>query len=132
MREIETIAKQFKVHLERLGYSKTSIKMLPSCVKEFLEFTRKPIEEIEPQNITAYHHHLQERPNKRRPGALSESYINHHIYSLKLFFAWQQEKGAITENPISNLEFKAPRSKPREVLTQSEIKQLFEVTENLK
>jgi integrase/recombinase XerD len=130
--KIETIVKQFRIHLERLGYSKSSVQMLPSCVKEFLEFTSKPIEEIEPKNITAYHQHLQERPNKRRPGGLSENYINHHIYSLKLFFTWQQEKGAIIENPISSLEFKAPTSKPREILTQEEIKQLFKATKSLK
>jgi integrase/recombinase XerD len=130
--KIETIVKQFRIHLERLGYSKSSVQMLPSCVKEFLEFTSKPIEEIEPKNITAYHQHLQERPNKRRPGGLSENYINHHIYSLKLFFTWQQEKGSIIENPISSLEFKAPTSKPREILTQEEIKQLFKATKSLK
>jgi integrase/recombinase XerD len=127
-----TIVKQFRIHLERLGYSKSSVQMFPSCVKEFLEFTRKPIEEIEPQDITNYHQHLQERPNKRRPGGLSENYINHHIYSLKLFFSWQQEKGAIIENPISSLEFKAPTSKPREILTGEEIKQLFTATKSLK
>jgi integrase/recombinase XerD len=130
--KIETIVKQFRIHLEILGYSKSSVQMFPNCVKEFLEFTRKPIEEIEPQNITTYHHHLQERPNKRRPGGLSESYITHHIYALKLFFTWQQEKGAIIENPISSLEFKAPTSKPREILTQEEIKQLFTATKSLK
>jgi integrase/recombinase XerD len=130
--KIETIVKQFRIHLERLGYSKSSVQMFPSCVKEFLEFTRKPIEEIEPQNITNYHQHLQERPNKRRPGGLSESYITHHIYALKLFFTWQQEKGSIIENPISSLEFKAPTSKPREILTQEEIKQLFKATKSLK
>jgi len=102
------IIKQFRTHLERLGYSKTSISMLPACAKEFLEFIRqrngqatKEVQTIQSKDITAYHHYLQERPNKRRTGGLSESYINHHIYSLKIFFAWQEEKGNITENPIS-------------------------------
>lgn len=124
--------KQFKTHLERLGYSRTSINMLPSCVKEFLEFAAKPVQEIETEDITNYHEYLKERPNKRTKGGLSESYINHHIYSLKLFLGWQQEKGVIIENPISSLEFKAPVSKPREILTQEEIKLLFEVSESLK
>lgn len=130
--QIKIETKAFKTHLERLGYSKTSINMLPSCLKEFLEFTAKSIQEIESKDITNYHFYLQERPNKRRTGGLSESYINHHLYALKLFFGWQQEKGAITENPISSLEFKTPTSKPREVLTALEIKELFTVCESLK
>lgn len=122
----------FRIHLERLGYSRTSINMLPSCVKEFLEFTAKPVQEIQSKDITNYHEYLKERPNKRTKGGLSESYINHHIYSLKLFFGWQQEKGAITENPISSLEFKAPTSKPREILSTEEIKILYNACETLK
>lgn len=123
---------QFRSHLERLGYSQSSVRMLPSCVKEFLETTSKPIHEIGPQDITTYYHYLQERPNRRRSGGLSESFIHHHIYSLKLFFGWQQEKGTINENPISSLEFKSPSSRPREVLTFDEIQGLFSACETLK
>ena len=125
-------AQDFRTHLERLGYSKTSVQMLPDCLKDFLAYTNKPLQQIESQDILQYHEYLQERPNKRRPGGLSESYINHHIYALKLYFGWEEEKGAITENPISSLEFKAPTSKPREILSQEEIKELYQATEDLK
>lgn len=130
--KIERETKAFRIHLERLGYSKSSVYMLPNCLKEFLQFAAKEVPQIEAKDITAYHEYLKERPRKRGSGGLSESYINHHIYSLKLFFGWQQEKGEITENPISSLEFKAPVSKPRDILTQEEIKLLFEVSESLK
>ncbi len=123
---------QFRIHLERLGYSQSSVRMLPACVKEFLETTSKPIHQIQPKDITNYHQHLQERPNKRRSGGLSESFIHHHIYSLKLFFGWQQEKGTIHENPISALVFPSPKSKAREILTQEEIKALYESCESYK
>jgi len=126
------IIKQYKTHLERLGYNKSSVSMLPACTKDFLEFTEKEVDNINSTDITAYHEYLQERPNQRRTGGLSESYINHHIYALKLFFGWQQEQGNITENPISSLVFKSPTTKPREVLTSDEIKQLYEATETLK
>jgi integrase/recombinase XerD len=125
--------KAFKIHLERLGYSKTSINMLPNCLHEFLQHQpHEELKNIQPVDILNYQSYLEERPNKLRAGGLSESYINHHIYSLKLFFEWQQEKGAIIENPISNLAFKSPKSKAREILTELEIKQLFNSTESLK
>ena len=134
------IIKQYRIYLERMGYSKTSIAMLPNCTRDFLKFTsqfypyqgRKLIQSIESKDIRAYHQYLQERPNKKRTGGLSESYINHHLYSLKIFFAWQEELGVTTTNPISSLSFKKPTTKPREILSVAEIKQLYEATETLK
>ena len=125
-------AQQFRTHLTHLGFSKTSLLMLPSCLNDFLEFTAKRVQNIVTQDIKNYHKHLQERPNKRTGGGLSESYINHHIYSLKLFFAWQEEKGSIAQNPISCLTFDSPTSKPREILTREEVNQLYDACATLK
>lgn len=124
--------KQFRTHLERLGYGKSSVQMLPSCVAEFLKYTSKPIHQVESKDITRYHDYLHERPNRRRAGGLSESFIHHHVYSLRLFFSWQMESGQLTGNPISSLEFPSPGSQPREILTIEEIKELYQVTTMLK
>ena len=43
MKEIQS----FKTHLERLGYSKSSVYMLPGCVKDFLTFIGKSIPTIQ-------------------------------------------------------------------------------------
>ena len=123
---------EFKQHLVRLGYGKSSIGMLPNCLKEFLEFTPKSLETITQNDIQNYYEYLQERPNKRRPGGLSEMMINHHIFALKLFFNYQLEMGNILENPISGMKFKTPYSKPREILTFLEIEQLYSVAKTYK
>ncbi len=128
------IVQNYKNHLHRLGYNKSSVQMLPSCLKEFLKFTGKPVKFIEANDITNYHEYLQNRPNRRRSGGLSESYITHHIYSLKLFFTWQQELRNITENPMNAIAptaFKTPEHKPREILSSSEIKALYDACETL-
>ena len=123
----------FSVHLERLGYGKSSIKMLPRCLKEFLVCQKDTqLENITSADIMHYHHYLQERPHKYRAGGLSESYISHHIFSLKLFFQWQLNTGSLSECPISSLEFKSPVSKTREILTQEEIQLVFASAETLK
>ncbi len=133
---METIEKQtqnFKAHLERLGYSTTSILMLPKCVKEFLQVQHvHNVERITSTDITKHYEYLQIRPNKRRPGGLSESHINHHIYALKLFFKWLESNNKITSNPISGLEFPTPKQKAREILTLKEIKQLYNACETYK
>jgi len=131
--QIEREVKAFRTHIERLGYTQGSIKMLPRLLKDFLHYQpHEQLQNITSSDIVCYHEYLKERPNKRKSGGLSESYINHHIYALKLFFQWKLNVGSLSECPISSLEFKAPVSKPREILTQEEIKLLFEVCETLK
>ena len=111
----------FKKHLEQLGYSEGSVRMLPSCLSEFLECQgHSQIENILSADIVHHYEYLQSRPNKRKPGGLSSIMINHHLYAIRLFLAWQEQLGVITENPMSSLEFPRPQSKPREVLINSE------------
>jgi len=94
---------QFRRHLQRLGYGKTSVQMLPSCVLDFLKYTSKSIQNITSQDILSYKTYLEQRPKRTGHGGLSESYIHHHIYGLKLFFVWQQSRGVLLINPMSSL-----------------------------
>lgn len=128
----EITVKEFKIHLERLGYGSGTLKMLPMLLNDFLSFTAKEIHDIDPEDITTFYEYLKERPHKRKPGGLSEVYIHHHIYTLKVFFNWQLEKGALQTNPISALEFPRPKSKQREILSIEEIKEIYGYTENLR
>jgi integrase/recombinase XerD len=124
---------QFKIHLQRLGYSKSSQSMLPTCVAEFLSCLEVKgiyhIHEIEPNHITEHYEYLSTRPNKRKPGGLSSRMITHHIYAIRLFLNYQEQIGNITDNPISGLSFPPPVGEQREILTIEEIKQLYEATE---
>ena len=133
MKIIQSYTSQFRQYLVQLGYGKTSIYMLPECVKEFLEYAGLPtIDSITAVHINQFCEWLQIRPNKKREGGLSESYINHHVYALRVFFNWLEETGEITYNPISVLKFKSPESGQREPLAQSEIKQLLDNCNTLK
>ena len=124
---------QFREHLTRLGYSKSSVQMLPACVGEFLHFQGyKPPGTVTPQDIMRYYAYLQERPNRRRKGGLSERFIAHHLYSLKLFFGWQLQQGEISGDPTSSLTFPKPHSRPLEVLTTAEVETLYAACGTLK
>lgn len=134
--EYNHLIKSFAQHLERLGYSKGSQSMLPKCVQEFLYKQEQEniydLMEVTSTDILDHHEYLQQRPNQRRPGGLSEMMINHHVYALKLFFNWLQELRTIEENPMSALHFEKPTSKAYEVLTSEEIISLYEACETLK
>jgi integrase/recombinase XerD len=122
----------FRTHLERLGYSPGSQRMLPDCVREFMQFTGGlPSDEVTPAHITAYHGYLQERPKRRGQGGLSEMMIHHHVYSLRVFFDYLQHSGAITLHPLSGLVFAPPSHSAREVLSPEDVRLLFGAARNL-
>lgn len=127
------LTEKYKTYLQQLGYSKSSVNMLPACVLDFLQYTNttEP-KEVNQEQIQSYYEYLQNRPHKRKSTALSETFINHNIYSLKVFFNWLEQTHQLKYNPISNLKFKRPKVNTREPLNKEEIIQLFEATENSK
>jgi integrase/recombinase XerD len=130
------LIRNFAEHLERLGYSQGSQSTLPKSVQEFLykqeEQQLYDLTQLTSSDITDHHEYLQQRPNMKRPGGLSEMMVNHHVYALKLFFNWLQELRMIEEHPMSALHFEKPTSKAYEVLTREEITSLYEACETLK
>lgn len=130
------LIRNFAEHLHRLGYSKGSQSMLPKCVQEFLYKQEQEglydLDQLTSTDITDHHEYLQQRPNLKRHGGLSEMMVNHHVYALKLFFNWLEELQLIEENPMSALQFEKPNSKAHEVLTREEIKSLYEACATLK
>lgn len=126
------IVKEFRNYLRHLGYSTSSVRMLPDCVKSFLDYNNiTVIREANQEQIRAFYKWLHQRPHKRKGGGLSEQYINHHIYALKVFFSWLEASGQIRENPISVMKFESPTSNRREPFTKSEIKSLFNACQRL-
>lgn len=134
--EYNQLIRNFADHLQRLGYSKGSQSMLPKCVQEFLHRQEQEqfydLTTLTSADILDHHEYLQQRPNLRRPGGLSEMMIGHHMYALRLFFDWLQELGVIEEHPMSALHFEKADSKAHEVLTREVITSLYESCETLK
>jgi integrase/recombinase XerD len=123
----------FTAWLGQLGYGESTRKMLPACAREFLEQQQiTDIRWIEPDQIQAFYSWLQERPLKRRSGALSEMMIHHYVYALKTFFTWLEITGQIDYNPISGLVFRRPVQNIRHPLSIEEIGQLFTAATGLK
>ncbi|MFN3405816.1 MAG: tyrosine-type recombinase/integrase [Cytophagaceae bacterium] len=125
--EVENVVvAQFRNYLENVGYSKSSCYMLPECIRGFISHARKKPEQCTQKEIQSFCAHLNERPHKRKEGGLSEQYINHHVYAIKVFFNWLESTGQIKYNPVSVMKFKRPKANPREPLTREEIQTLFE------
>ncbi len=130
---IENQIKDFRNYLIQLGYSKGSYGMLPRCIRSFVFYAgATDTSELTSFQIQGFYEYLHSSPNKKTAGGLSDQYIHHHVYSLKVFFNWLEQTGQIKTNPMSVMKFKAPKTNPREPLSQTEIQLLFEGVLSLK
>lgn len=118
--------RDFKTYLETLGYQPGTINMLLMCVKEFLgRMDGISIQEVTQRQVLTHHEYLQQRPNRRKPGGLSEMMVHHHLYSLRVFFDWLQQSGRINRHPMSRLKFRRPKTLQRETFTKQEVQKLY-------
>jgi len=127
------LLKEFSLHVKRLGYNKYSQQSLPSSVREFFyRLEQQDIHSLDgmtPELISRHYEYLSRRPNQTRPGNLSQSMLQSHVWALKTFFNYQEAEGNVKENPFSVLHFPAPKHARREVLTREEIRKLYRACE---
>lgn len=133
----KSLLEDFTKHISILGYSQNGQDIKTANVSEFLQWLEREghsqIENVAPHQITAHYEYLKQRPHKTQAGVLSEKTIAHHLRSIRQFFAFLQESGQIITNPTSTLKFHYPQETPgqRTVLTQAEIRQLYQAAETL-
>lgn len=126
------LAKSFEKWLKTLGYADSTIYQSTRYVSDFffylesLEITS--LDKIENNVITAYHKHLQTRPQKKQPGGLSNNYITSNINALKRFNKYIQ----ITGKGHLEIALKTQVDKHtiKTILTQEEIKALYRACDN--
>ena len=122
----------YKEWLDILGYAETTVYNLPSHLQEFFHYLEKNgignINQITAKTIKEYYQELKQRANERQSGSLSKSYLNKHQQALKKFKEYLQNHNHKGINIHLKSE-KQPTEEKLNILTQSEIKELFEATE---
>ena len=120
----------YRQELQNLGYSQSIVTNYPKYAQLFLEFTHELLENISEEHIKNYNNYLQNKPNKRRKGTLSESYIHSQQLGIKGFFDYLERIQQIKQNPFT-LKLKSPKHQERIILTQDEIKTLYKTSKTL-
>jgi len=125
----------FEAWLNTLGYNKTTVYNLPIHIREFLHYLEQEninkLKELHPIHIINYYNKLKNRTNQRqKSGALSASYLNKHQQAIKLFCDYLRQSGRLMI-AYPDLTIEKKEDNKIEVLTQSDIKSLFEATELL-
>jgi integrase/recombinase XerD len=127
----KALLQNFKEWLDILGYSQSTVYYLPIFVQEFLYWLEQhqinSIDTISLANVNDYYKYLNERCHQRKSGGLSKAYLNKHQSGLKKFREYLKKHNAKTPFKV-HLRWEENDPMKKEVLTQSEIKELFEIT----
>lgn len=123
------LQEDFEKWLITMGYADTTVYTSANYIRDFFDWLRptpiKDLSQINGQVIRSYFNYLQRRPNKRRPGGLSDHYINSHLNALKRLSCYLQESGK--EVFEIDLPRRSVTSTPRIILTTSEVLAMYRV-----
>lgn len=133
--DYRTIAQTFYQYQKRLGYVPKSYQARFNYLNEFLHWLEckgnTDITSLTASEINQYYNYISTRPNKKDGGALSLRTTHGHMRTVRDFFEMLLQDEQIKINPTSILKFPYPKepTNKRNVVTQEEIKQLYEVTQ---
>jgi integrase/recombinase XerD len=130
---METYLEAFAQWQTRLGYSPATVRSNGQRLKLFFDWLEQQqidkLSHISKETIARYQEHLHTRKNKVRGGALSSGTIDNHLVNLQLFNAYL-EKHDCEILPLEEISYPVRESVTRTILTQPEIKKLYEATDD--
>jgi len=114
-----------------LGYAETTQDGIPERLAEFLKWLEQKqitsIHQIDQFHIDTFLAKQETRPNKRRGGGLSASYLNKYIQALKLWNSFLAQTN--TAHLELSLDYYEANPELPTVLTEKEISQLYQACE---
>lgn len=130
-------SENYHKHLLTLGHSKHGAKTKYHYLIEFFTWLEQigihEIKQIQTKQLSEFYKQLTQRPNKITGEPLGLKTCFSYMRSIQLFFAKQQAEGTIKINPASTIKFPYPTQNEqptRQILTQSEIKELYRFAVN--
>ena len=131
---LQTLAGDFKQHLQILGHSTNGCQAKYRYLLEFLaKMEQQGISEmnqVQPTHLFDHYQYLITRPNQNQAGTLSVKSAISHLQAIQLFFNWLLDCNLVTTHPASalNLPYPSPASQ-RNALTQQQVKKLYSVAQ---
>jgi len=122
------LEKAFKIWMEHLGYSASSVYSYPFHVREYLHWLEQngqnQITKINKATVNAFITYFKHRPHQRQGGSLSASHINKQIFSLRLLSKYLKLNGQIKHKIIIPY-VKHVLAEERIILSEQEVKTLY-------
>lgn len=125
------IIASFKEWLQTIGYSEQTVYQLPNYIQEFLFYAESKgyagLHQIDNDLIKEHYYKLKLRTNKRKGCGLSAAYLNKHLQGLHKFSDYLRQNGRLLL-PKLDIQTEEDNSEVTDIVTQAEIKQLYEIT----
>jgi integrase/recombinase XerD len=132
--EFILLQKGFTEWLQLLNYEPSTPKYMPKQLGEFFEYVQvkyhcHAITQIQAQQTEGFFNHLEQRPNQRKPGGLSISYLRKYLQTLHKFnkYLAATEQGNI---PVP-VKLSGQSGFIKIILTPPEVQQLYEAINKL-
>lgn len=124
------LLQNFKEWLDTLGYAEPTVNSLPLHIQELLHFLEQKnifqITQVKPRHINDFSNYLKSRVNLKHGGGLSTSSINKTLLAVTTFTSYlAQTNTYLLDATPKRLSSEVDE---RIILTQEEIKQLYEAT----
>jgi len=118
----------YKIWLERLGYSATTVYGFPGQVREYLHWLelngQVEMNQINKSTANAFMTYFKNRTNQTSAGSVSLAHVNKQIYCMNLLFKYLRLTNQMKRKTKLVYE-KHEQSKARIILSEKEIKTLY-------
>lgn len=126
----------YKIHLEILGYSPSTIKEKRLYLKAFFKYLEEnkifTLEEIQSKNIAEYYKTLQQKRNINTGELITKESVKGRMRIIQKYFSYLIETETLKKDPASAFIFSSENEiRDRIIFTQSQMRELYEVTEDL-
>jgi integrase/recombinase XerD len=111
----------YEEYLQQLGYAPGSIYRYSQSVKEYSAWLGGWKIEVPAVQYTDLMHYLEELKKRN----LSSKSLQHHLTSLRHYYAYLIKEGKAAHNPVLGLNVKQQKLLPHSLLEQKELDELF-------
>lgn len=128
-------AKNYKIHLEILGYHKATINAKYLYIKAFFGYLEQhkifDLQQITPKNIFDYYQLIKQKRSFKNGELLTQESVNTRMRMLQQYFGYLVEMEILQKNPASSFVFPFEKERSQRIIfSQAQVKQLYETTEN--
>lgn len=125
------LVRGFREWLATVGYNEQAVYQLPNYVQELLHYAESrgytALSQLDSALILEHYNQLKKRPNQRRGGGLSNSYLNKHQEAYKRLSDYLRQSGKLLLSPL-DLDTEEAEDRITSILTVGEIGLLYDVT----
>ena len=123
------LIQEFAHYMNAKGYSRSWVSTTTRLVTYFIDYANENkinIKKLTHYQLYDFETHLRNKQHYLNYGTISKSYIKHYFSSLSTFYEFLIDSKKVNINPLKSYKYPKPITQLRDILTQGEIKMVYE------